>query len=78
MEPLRVFVYNRFWLRFANLAFDLTDLDVYEKESREILVALMNYLANRDSQNFPCFDLKGPKHEIFFAVFYTVQAFMGR
>jgi hypothetical protein len=35
VEPLRVFVYNRFWLRFANLAFDLTDLDVYEKESRE-------------------------------------------
>jgi hypothetical protein len=35
VEPLRVFVYNRFWLRFANFAFDLTDLDVYEKESRE-------------------------------------------
>ena len=32
VEPLRVFVYNRFWLRFANIAFDLTDLDVYEKE----------------------------------------------
>jgi hypothetical protein len=37
VEPLRVFVYNRFWLRFANLAFDLTDLDIYEKESREKL-----------------------------------------
>ncbi|MPC54322.1 Tubulin--tyrosine ligase-like protein 12 [Portunus trituberculatus] len=27
VKPLKVAVYKRFWLRFANLAFDLTELD---------------------------------------------------
>jgi tubulin--tyrosine ligase-like protein 12 len=38
VEPLEVFAYNRFWLRFANLPFSLEQLDVYEKH-----FTVMNY-----------------------------------
>ena len=38
VKPLKVYAYNRFWLRFANQAFELTDLDVYEKH-----FTVMNY-----------------------------------
>merc|ERR1712043_149696 len=31
VNPLKVYAYNRFWLRFANEKFELKDLDVYEK-----------------------------------------------
>jgi len=37
-NPLKVYAYNRFWLRFANIAFSLDDLDVYEKH-----FTVMNY-----------------------------------
>jgi tubulin--tyrosine ligase-like protein 12 len=37
-EPLRVFAYDRFWLRFANVPFDLNECDVYEKH-----FTVMNY-----------------------------------
>ena len=33
-----MYAYNRFWLRFANIAFDLSQLDVYEKH-----FTVMNY-----------------------------------
>ena len=33
-----MYAYNRFWLRFANLPFDLSELDVYEKH-----FTVMNY-----------------------------------
>ena len=38
VKPLKVYAYNRFWLRFANIPFDLTELDVYEKH-----FTVMNY-----------------------------------
>ena len=38
VEPLRVYAYNKFWLRFANQVFELKDLDVYEKH-----FTVMNY-----------------------------------
>merc|ERR1711874_134478 len=37
-KPLKVYAYDRFWLRFANISFSLDDLDVYEKH-----FTVMNY-----------------------------------
>ena len=38
VKPLKVFAYSKFWLRFANIPFDLTELDTYEKH-----YTVMNY-----------------------------------
>jgi len=38
VSPLKVYAYNRFWLRFANVSFDLGELDLYEKH-----FTVMNY-----------------------------------
>lgn len=38
VEPLKVYAYNRFWLRFANIPFSLDKLDLYEKH-----FTVMNY-----------------------------------
>jgi len=38
VRPLKVYAYDRFWLRFANHPFDLTRLDLYEKH-----FTVMNY-----------------------------------
>ena len=38
VKPLKVYAYNRFWLRFANVPFDLSELDLYEKH-----FTVMNY-----------------------------------
>ena len=38
VRPLKLYAYDRFWLRFANVPFDLEDLDVYEKH-----FTVMNY-----------------------------------
>ena len=38
IKPLRVYAYNRFWLRFANQKFELNQYDVYEKH-----FTVMNY-----------------------------------
>jgi len=38
VKPLKVYAYDRFWLRFANQEFELKDLDVYEKH-----FTVMNY-----------------------------------
>jgi len=50
VEPLRVFVYNRFWLRFANIPFSLDRLDLYEKH-----FTVMNYTDTNLKQMF-CHD----------------------
>jgi len=38
VSPLKVYAYDRFWLRFANHSFDLSELDLYEKH-----FTVMNY-----------------------------------
>jgi tubulin--tyrosine ligase-like protein 12 len=38
VSPLRIGIYKRFWLRFANKSFSLNDLDVYDKH-----FTVMNY-----------------------------------
>ncbi len=38
VKPLKVYAYNRFWLRFANQPFELANYDVYEKH-----FTIMNY-----------------------------------
>ena len=47
VEPLKVYAYNRFWLRFANQVFELKDLDVYEKH-----FTVMNYKDTHLEQMF--------------------------
>ena len=47
VKPLKVYAYNRFWLRFANIEFDLTDLDVYEKH-----FTVMNYIPTHLKQMY--------------------------
>jgi len=50
VEPLKVFAYNRFWLRFANIPFSLDKLDLYEKH-----FTVMNYTDTNLKQMF-CHD----------------------
>ena len=50
VEPLKVYAYNRFWLRFANIPFSLDKLDVYEKH-----FTVMNYKDTNLKQMF-CHD----------------------
>ena len=38
VKPLKLYAYDRFWLRFANQPFELNKLDVYEKH-----FTVMNY-----------------------------------
>jgi len=47
VKPLKVYAYNRFWLRFANISFDLTDLDIYEKH-----FTVMNYIPTNLKQMY--------------------------
>jgi len=47
VRPLRVYAYNRFWLRFANIPFSLEKLDVYEKH-----FTVMNYTDTNLKQMF--------------------------
>jgi len=47
VQPLEVYAYNRFWLRFANIAFALDELDVYEKH-----FTVMNYKDTNLKQMF--------------------------
>ena len=47
VKPLKVYAYNRFWLRFANIEFDLTELDVYEKH-----FTVMNYIPTNLKQMY--------------------------
>jgi len=49
-NPLKVYAYNRFWLRFANISFSLEDLDIYEKH-----FTVMNY-ADTDLKQMFCHD----------------------
>ena len=51
VKPLRVFAYNRFWLRFANQPFSLEQLDVYEKH-----FTVMNYSSEADLKQMFCED----------------------
>ena len=46
-----MYAYNRFWLRFANQAFELKDLDVYEKH-----FTVMNYSDESDLKQMFCQD----------------------
>jgi len=50
VKPLKVFAYNRFWLRFANIPFSLDKLDMYEKH-----FTVMNYTDTNLKQMF-CHD----------------------
>ena len=50
VEPLKVYAYNRFWLRFANIPFSLDRLDVYEKH-----FTVMNY-KDTDLKQMFCHD----------------------
>ncbi len=50
-QPLTVFAYDRFWLRFANQEFELTNLDCYEKH-----FTVMNYEANAHLEQMFCHD----------------------
>ena len=50
VEPLKVFAYNRFWLRFANIPFSLDKLDLYEKH-----FTVMNY-KDTDLKQMFCHD----------------------
>jgi tubulin--tyrosine ligase-like protein 12 len=43
VKPLTVYIYDKFWLRFANKPFGLDHLDDYEKH-----FTVMNYAANAD------------------------------
>jgi tubulin--tyrosine ligase-like protein 12 len=50
-KPLKVYAYNRFWLRFANQKFELKDLDVYEKH-----FTVMNYSESSHLEQMFCHD----------------------
>ena len=47
----KIYAYDRFWLRFANVPFDLSDLDVYEKH-----FTVMNYGDVTDFKQMFCHD----------------------
>lgn len=53
VKPLRAYVYERFWLRFANKPFELDHFDEYgNKESsfyRTILSLILFYFSNRET-----------------------------
>ncbi|XP_068134259.1 tubulin--tyrosine ligase-like protein 12 [Hyperolius riggenbachi] len=49
VQPLRLYAYDVFWLRFANRAFSLDDLDDYEKH-----FTVMNYAANVPLKQVHC------------------------
>ena len=51
VKPLKVYAYNRFWLRFANQKFELNDYDVYEKH-----FTVMNYSEDAHLQQMFCQD----------------------
>ena len=51
VRPLKIYAYDRFWLRFANVPFDLSDLDVYEKH-----FTVMNYGDVTDFKQMFCQD----------------------
>lgn len=51
VRPLKLFVYDRFWLRFANQRFDLEDLDLYEKH-----FTVMNYDDKIELKQMFCHD----------------------
>ena len=51
VSPLKVFAYNRFWLRFANIPFSLDKLDVYEKH-----FTVMNYKEDSELKQMFCHD----------------------
>ena len=51
VRPLKLFAYDRFWLRFANKAFDLDQLDVYEKH-----FTVMNYDDDIELKQMFCHD----------------------
>jgi len=51
VQPLEVYAYNRFWLRFANIAFSLDKLDVYEKH-----FTVMNYSEGTELKQMFCDD----------------------
>lgn len=50
VKPLKVYAYQRFWLRFANQKFELNQYDVYEKH-----FTVMNYNDSHLEQKF-CHD----------------------
>eukprot|EP00096_Caligus_rogercresseyi_P006630 TRINITY_DN2326_c0_g1_i1.p1 TRINITY_DN2326_c0_g1~~TRINITY_DN2326_c0_g1_i1.p1 ORF type:complete len:534 (-),score=108.36 TRINITY_DN2326_c0_g1_i1:98-1699(-) len=51
VSPLKLYAYNRFWLRFANQAFELKDLDVYQKH-----YTVMNYDESSELKQMFCTD----------------------
>lgn len=51
IKPLKVYAYNRFWLRFANQRFELNQFDVYEKH-----FTVMNYNAQAHLEQMFCHD----------------------
>lgn len=51
VKPLKVYAYNRFWLRFANQPFDLSRFDVYEKH-----FTVMNYSQETQLKQMFCHD----------------------
>lgn len=71
-KPLKVFAYDRFWLRFANKEFSLDNYDVYEKH-----FTVMNYndqhleqmfchdFIKKFEQQYPSFEWKEIEKKIF-------------
>lgn len=51
VKPLKVYAYNRFWLRFANKPFNLSQFDVYEKH-----FTVMNYSQEQHLEQMFCHD----------------------
>jgi len=49
IAPLKVYAYDRFWLRFANRPFELNELDVYEKH-----FTVMNYNEDANLKQMFC------------------------
>ncbi|XP_040580229.1 tubulin--tyrosine ligase-like protein 12 [Lepeophtheirus salmonis] len=49
VSPLKVYIYDRFWLRFANLPFELKEFDNYQKH-----FTVMNYDESSDLKQMFC------------------------